>query len=61
VFEAAHKTTGSRIYWHLNNTYLGFTNTPHQMTLSPSHGKHKLTLVDENGESLTIFFEVVNE
>ena len=61
VFEAAHKTTGSRIYWHMDNTYLGYTKTLHQMTLSPSHGKHKLTLVDETGESLTTYFEVVNE
>jgi penicillin-binding protein 1C len=52
VFEAAHRTPGTTIYWHLDDEYLGATRDIHQMALAPSPGKHVITLVDENGERL---------
>ena len=59
VFELAHKQNPIKIYWHLDNEYLGYTNDLHQMNLDPPPGKHKLTLVDENGEQLFVQFWVM--
>ncbi len=59
VFEAAHRDHQAAIHWHLDSTYLGTTREIHTMSLSPAPGRHKLTLVDESGEQLLRWFEVL--
>ena len=59
IFTAAHRKAGSKIFWHLDDEYLGVTTNFHQMALSPSAGKHLLTIVDENGESISREFEII--
>lgn len=59
VFKLAHILPDATVYWHLGDTYLGFTKTFHQMALRPPPGKHKLTLVDDRGNRLEQWFEVV--
>ncbi len=61
VFELAHRNKQSNIYWHLDEKYIGKTNAFHQMALNPKPGKHKLTLVDENGETLEQYFEIIGK
>ena len=55
----AHRNTPTIIYWHLDNEYLGNTTNFHQMALRPEQGRHTLTLVDEQGESLVQQFEIM--
>jgi penicillin-binding protein 1C len=57
IFEAAHRNPGTKIYWHLDENFIGETKEIHQLALDPGPGKHKLMLVDENGVSLIIAFE----
>ncbi len=59
VFEIAHRNNGTKIFWHLNDDFLGETESFHQLAISPDPGKHTLTLVDEKGERLVHEFEVV--
>ena len=59
VFEATHRETGTIIYWHLDEEYIGETKDIHQMALAPEPGAHVLTLVDENGERLVRRFAVL--
>ena len=59
IFRAAHHNPDGVIYWHLDENYLGSTQKMHQMALSPSEGWHTLTLVDTQGKSLMIRFEVL--
>jgi penicillin-binding protein 1C len=59
VFEAAHSKPKTLIYWHLDDKYIGTTKEIHGMSLNPSIGKHRITLVDEHGESIERFFEVI--
>jgi penicillin-binding protein 1C len=61
VFEATHRNVGTRIYWHLDDTFIGETKEIHQMALNPAIGKHKLMLVDENGISVTMKFEALGK
>ncbi len=61
VFEAAHRQQGVKIFWHLDESYIGTTTDFHQMELNPDKGKHKLVLVDENGERLEQFFEITDK
>jgi len=61
ICTAAHRNRGIKIFWHLDDRYLGETIDYHQFALNPSAGKHKLTLVDANGSRLQIFFEVLDK
>ena len=58
VFRAAHHNPASKIWWHLDRSYIGETQMIHEMRLSPAAGKHVLTIVDENGETASISFYV---
>lgn len=60
VFEVAHRKPDARIYWHLNDQFMGETNHFHQLSLSPAPGKHILTLIDEFGERLEHKFQIVS-
>jgi penicillin-binding protein 1C len=59
IFTATHRNAGAHIYWHLDNHYMGTTTEFHQMALHPSPGRHTVTLVDENGEEITVNFEIL--
>lgn len=62
VFEAVHKgAASSLLYWHLDDEYVGSTHEFHQLGLNPKAGKHTITIVSEEGESLTCRFEVVGK
>lgn len=59
VFEAAHRDPATRIFWHLDDQYMGITRDIHQISLAPEPGDHVITLVDENGERLQRRFTVL--
>lgn len=59
VFEATHREEDATLFWHLDEEYLGKTFKFHEMAMRPKPGKHKLTLVDEYGEYLSIYFEIL--
>lgn len=59
IFAVAHRKPNTTIYWHLDNEYLGSTETFHELELRPDVGKHRLTLVDESGTSIEVDFEIL--
>lgn len=61
VFQVAHRNYNATIYWHLDGTYIGTTQNVHQMGLAPEEGVHELTLVDEEGESISARFEIISK
>lgn len=58
VFELAHRTPQSKVFWHLDGEYLGETRDFHKMNSAPRAGEHRLTVVDEEGNSLSVKFIV---
>jgi penicillin-binding protein 1C len=60
VFDLVHRTTSTKIYWHLDGHYLGSTQHFHQLEISARIGKHVIIVVDENGNELIKKFEIVN-
>ncbi len=52
ILEAAHSSSSSTIYWHLDQVFLGQTNGEHKLAIRPSPGEHLLTLYDDNGNEL---------
>ncbi len=56
TFNLAHRTPDSVVYWHLDNEYLGETRFIHQMNIKPASGRHVVTVMDEDGNSLSVSF-----
>jgi penicillin-binding protein 1C len=61
VFTAAHRRAGAKIFWSIDDEFVGSTQNFHQLGLNPSPGKHILTLVDENGISVSREFEILEK
>jgi penicillin-binding protein 1C len=60
VFEITHRNSNTTIFWHLDHTYIGETKNIHRMEIDPKPGKHKMTLVDDQGETLNFNFEIMD-
>jgi penicillin-binding protein 1C len=60
IFEASHRREAATIYWHIDDEYVGSTRDIHQLQLQPAVGKHVLVLVDDQGNSISCPFEVLN-
>ena len=61
IFEAAHRNMNSRLFWHLDGTFIGETGQYHQMGLSPGVGDHILTIIDSDGNTLQKRFFILSE
>jgi penicillin-binding protein 1C len=59
VFRAAHRDPDAKIFWYVDEDFVGTTVHYHQMGLAPPPGKHILTLTDQNGETLKQGFEIM--
>jgi len=59
VFKLAHRNENSEVHWHLNNEYITTTTVFHEINIRPKSGKYVLTIVDNNGETITRYFEVI--
>jgi penicillin-binding protein 1C len=59
IFNAAHRQPGVKIFWSLDAQYVGQTKDFHQLALNPAPGKHVLTLVDGNGNTIHVGFEIL--
>jgi penicillin-binding protein 1C len=60
VFTAAHRDAPARIYWHLDDEYLGVTTFFHELEARPAPGNRTLTLIDETGNTLIRRFTVLD-
>jgi penicillin-binding protein 1C len=60
IFEVAHKYAKAKVFWYLNEGYIGTTQRFHQMQIAPKAGKHALTVTDNAGHSLQVNFEVLS-
>jgi penicillin-binding protein 1C len=58
ILKAAHQSPSAQIHWHLNASYIGTTEVFHEMAISPEKGRYTLTLVDDQGQTLTRIFSV---
>lgn len=61
VFEAAHRNRNSRLFWHVDGTFIGETDQFHQMALAPGPGTHTLTIIDGLGNTLVNDFTIFSD
>ena len=51
VCKVAHTDVNAELFWHLDNSFLGSTTDIHHMKIQPDVGYHRLTVVDNYGNS----------
>lgn len=54
TFELAHSNSHATVFWHIDSEYLAATRDFHKYTFRPSRGKHSVTVVDHEGNTLSI-------
>ncbi|MBR4999735.1 MAG: penicillin-binding protein 1C, partial [Rikenellaceae bacterium] len=59
VFEAVHTNSEQRLFWHVDGNFIGTTAATHRISWNNiSTGRHKLTVVDQAGNSQSVIFTV---
>lgn len=60
IFKAAHAQPDAKLFWHLNDKYLGETHNFHEMNVTARTGKYTLIITDEAGNEASRRIEIVN-
>jgi penicillin-binding protein 1C len=58
VFHAAHRNPQTIIFWHIDDRYICSTQHEHKIAVCPPAGFHTLTLIDSDGFSVQVKFNV---
>jgi penicillin-binding protein 1C len=61
IFEAAHRDGKKKLFWHIDNAYIGETDDIHTMPIIAESGRHVLTIVDPDGNRVERVFFVVDK
>lgn len=59
VFSLAHRNPAARVFWHIDNSYIGETTVIHQISLTPEPGVHTVTVTDTEGNTASVTFEIL--
>ncbi|MDT0294474.1 penicillin-binding protein 1C [Mesonia ostreae] len=58
IFKLAHRNPETTVFWYLDSVYLTSTTTFHEISTIPQPGKHVLSVVDQEGNSLSQPIEI---
>ena len=61
ISEVVHRDQSKKIFWHLDEKYLGTTRFIHQIEILAGAGDHVLTVVDEDGNLIKCSFSITGE
>ena len=59
ITEIAHRNPSKKIFWHIDESYIGTTRYIHQLEVFTGPGNHTLTAVDEDGNTIRCGFTVI--
>ncbi|MHA7055721.1 penicillin-binding protein 1C [Aquimarina sp. M1] len=58
VLKIAHTQPETRVFWYIDNQFVGVTKQFHEMAVKPAPGEHLITVLDEKGNELRRKIEV---
>jgi len=61
IFEAVHRNPNATLFWHIDSEYITQTKGVHKIEVSPSVGKHILTVEDEEGNIVKRRFKILGK
>lgn len=53
VLKIAHRNADSKIFWYVDEQYIGTTSRFHEVSINPASGNHTITATDEFGTEIT--------
>ncbi|MBN1132191.1 MAG: penicillin-binding protein 1C [Bacteroidales bacterium] len=59
ISEVAHRSRKAKLFWHIDNRYLGMTTGVHQLAVYAEAGEHTLTVVDDRGNTQSVRFSIL--
>lgn len=59
ILKAKHNIPDTKIFWYLDEVYLGETTHIHEMSIQPIKGQHTLTIVDVFGNEKKRLFKIL--
>jgi len=57
--DTAHTRKDSKVYWYIDGIYFGLTETDHSLSVNLEKGRHTLKVIDSEGKSDEVWFEVI--
>ncbi len=54
VFKLAHRNPEIKVFWYLNDRYIGETETFHELAITPPEGQYSLLTIDAEGNELQL-------
>jgi penicillin-binding protein 1C len=60
TFELAHSQQNAFVFWHINNQYVSSTSDFHKLSVNLPEGQHSVTVVDNEGNTLSVSVEIMN-
>ncbi|MEP0264806.1 penicillin-binding protein 1C [Dokdonia sp.] len=52
IFKLAHRNPDTKVFWYLNERFVGETETFHELAIAPEEGIYIITAVDADGKEL---------
>jgi len=52
IFKLAHRNPDTKVFWYLDEQYVGETKTFHELAILPEEGTYMITAVDADGKEL---------
>lgn len=61
VFAVAHRRPDATLYWYIDGRFMGKTGRIHQFSFALDYGSHRVSVTDEDGNTIKRDFEVVSK
>jgi penicillin-binding protein 1C len=59
IADVVHRNASKKIFWHLDEKYIGLSRQIHQIEILAGAGNHILTVVDDDGNTIKCEFTVI--
>jgi len=60
ILKLVHQDSQEKVYWYLDEKFIGISSVIHEMAIRPKTGKHVLFVVDTKGNEKKIMIEISN-
>ncbi|MCD9583065.1 penicillin-binding protein 1C, partial [Tenacibaculum maritimum] len=58
VLKLMHTDAEAKVYWYLNDEFIGVTQHYHEQAIQPEKGNYKITVIDDFGNEKTRFINI---
>jgi penicillin-binding protein 1C len=60
ILKVAHSNARAKLFWYVDNQFVGQTETFHEMAILAKTGKHYITVTDDLGNEISRNIEIIN-